>query len=78
MTLKDFKDKLDTLVGENGVALSGGQKQRILQELYQPNILIFDDSLSSLDVKTERNIITRLYDYRKNMTNIISHRISIV
>lgn len=66
--IEGFKDKLDTLVGENGVSLSGGQKQRIniaRAVIAQPNILIFDDSLSALDVKTEKNIIERLYENRK-------------
>lgn len=86
LILKDiegFKDKLDTLVGENGVSLSGGQKQRIniaRAVIAQPNILIFDDSLSALDVKTEKKyLIERLYENRKIRINIIiSHRISSV
>ncbi|WP_067322758.1 ABC transporter ATP-binding protein [Streptobacillus felis] len=77
-----FKDGIDTLVGENGVSLSGGQKQRLSIAraiINNPEILIFDDSLSALDIKTEKNIIKRLNENRKGKTNIIvSHRISSV
>lgn len=80
--IKGFKDGLDTLVGENGISLSGGQKQRLSIAraiISNPNILIFDDSLSALDIRTEKNIIKRLNEIRKGKTNIIiSHRITSV
>ncbi|WP_064580339.1 ABC transporter ATP-binding protein [Streptobacillus moniliformis] len=80
--IKGFKKGVDTLVGENGIALSGGQKQRLSIAraiINNPEILIFDDSLSALDIKTEKNIIRRLNENRKGKTNIIvSHRISSV
>ncbi|MEJ5307939.1 MAG: ABC transporter ATP-binding protein [candidate division WOR-3 bacterium] len=78
--LKDFKDGLDTLVGEKGVTLSGGQKQRLCIAralVRKPRILILDDALSAVDTNTEKEILKNLYTYSKNITTIvISHRIS--
>ncbi|MEO0236855.1 MAG: ABC transporter ATP-binding protein [candidate division WOR-3 bacterium] len=78
--LKDFKDGLDTLVGEKGVTLSGGQKQRLCIAralVRKPRILILDDALSAVDTNTEKEILKNLYIYSKNITTIvISHRIS--
>lgn len=75
-----FKDGIETKVGENGISLSGGQKQRLSIAralITNPNILILDDSLSALDVNTEKNIIKNIKENRKDKTNIIvSHRIS--
>lgn len=73
-----FKEKYDTLVGERGVMLSGGQKQRICIAralIKEPNILIFDDSLSALDTETEENILQNIEDEIKSCTSlIITHR----
>uniref|UniRef100_A0A7C3J5P4 ABC transporter ATP-binding protein n=1 Tax=candidate division WOR-3 bacterium TaxID=2052148 RepID=A0A7C3J5P4_UNCW3 len=78
--LKDFKDGLNTLVGERGVTLSGGQKQRLCIAralVRKPKILILDDALSAVDTNTEKEILKNLYNYSKNITTIvISHRIS--
>ncbi|MEO0288161.1 MAG: ABC transporter ATP-binding protein [candidate division WOR-3 bacterium] len=78
--LKDFKEGLDTLVGEKGVTLSGGQKQRLCIAralVRKPRILILDDALSAVDTNTEKEILKNLYTYSKNITTIvISHRIS--
>ena len=69
----------DTLVGERGVTLSGGQKQRISIAralIKEPQIMIFDDSLSAVDTKTENQIINNLYTVLDNKTAIlITHRI---
>lgn len=78
--IEEFENGFDTMIGERGVTLSGGQKQRLAISralLTNPNILILDDALSSVDTKTEKNILHDLIKTRKNKTTIIiSHRIS--
>lgn len=73
-----FKDQYETTVGERGVMLSGGQKQRICIAralIKNPNIIIFDDSLSALDTETEQNILENIERKIKNSTSIIiTHR----
>lgn len=75
-------NKLETIVGEKGVALSGGQKQRLSIAralLKNPEILLLDDSLSAVDSKTETAIIENIQRLRNNKTTIIStHRLSAV
>jgi len=74
----EFKDEYKTLVGERGVMLSGGQKQRICIAralIKDPNIIIFDDSLSALDTETEQNILENIDAKIHNATSIIiTHR----
>lgn len=80
--LQNLKKGIDSFVGEGGVSLSGGQKQRISLAralLNNPEILILDDSLSAVDANTEKNILERMREYRKDKTNIIiSHRIAAI
>ena len=79
-TVRKLDGGLDTVVGERGVTLSGGQKQRtaIAQTLMRkPPILIFDDSLSALDTRTDEALRRALKAYKGNATVIlISHRIT--
>ncbi len=74
-----FSEKYDTMIGERGVTLSGGQKQRISIAralIKQPNLVIFDDCLSAVDARTEKEIIGNLNAYLQNKTAIIiTHRI---
>jgi ATP-binding cassette subfamily B protein len=71
-----------TLVGERGITLSGGQRQRVALAralAADPQILILDDSLSSVDAETERTILTRLRPILAGRTSIlISHRVAAV
>jgi len=74
----ELPEKLDTIVGKNGTKLSGGQRQRLSIArvlLDKPNVIIFDESTSSLDTNTEDKLLTALDKYIKNKTIItIAHR----
>jgi ATP-binding cassette subfamily B protein len=78
--IMSFEDGYDTVVGERGVTLSGGQKQRVAIAralVGDSDVLIFDDSLSAVDTKTDAAIRSALTERRKNVTTIIiSHRIT--
>lgn len=80
--IEEFKDKYETLIGEKGVSLSGGQKQRISIAraiVKDPKILVLDDSVSAVDVKTEETILHNIQKNRKGKTTIlIASRVSTV
>lgn len=67
----------DTLVGPRGVRLSGGQLQRAAAArmfLRQPELLVFDDLSSALDVETERILWERLFARQDTTCLVVSHR----
>ena len=72
----------ETIVGERGITLSGGQKQRtaIARALIrQPEILLFDDALSAVDVRTEATILENLRrQFGRRTVVVVSHRVSAV
>lgn len=74
--------KLDTIVGENGINLSGGQIQRlgIARALYRDSqILIFDESTSSLDPLTENDFMKTVNKIKGDRVILfISHKISLL
>jgi ATP-binding cassette, subfamily B, multidrug efflux pump len=77
--IMQFADGYKTMIGERGVTLSGGQKQRISIAralIKDPQFVIFDDCLSAVDAKTEKEILTNLNQYLDDKTAIIiTHRI---
>jgi ATP-binding cassette subfamily B protein len=77
----NFRDGLDTLVGEKGVSLSGGQKQRLSIAralLPNPRILLLDDPLSAVDAGREEEVLGELGKYYADRTVlIVSHRLSV-
>lgn len=77
-----FPAGLDTRVGERGIALSGGQKQRATLAraiLADPEYLILDDCLSSVDSQTEQRILHGFESVLRNKTCIlVSHRMAAV
>ena len=77
--IANFSGQYDTMIGERGVTLSGGQKQRITIAralIKDSNIVVFDDCLSAVDARTEKEIISNLSDYLHQKTAIIiTHRI---
>ena len=80
--IESFPKQFDTILGERGINLSGGQKQRAAISravIREPKILILDDALSSVDTKTEAEILAGLKNVMKKRTSIIiSHRISTI
>ncbi len=75
-----FQEGYDTPVGEKGVTLSGGQKQRVAiarTVLSGAPVLIFDDSLSAVDMATDLSIRTRLKNLDSSQTILlITHRVA--
>jgi ATP-binding cassette subfamily B protein len=75
----NFHDQFETMVGERGVTLSGGQKQRISIArglIKDPRLIIFDDCLSAVDSRTEKEILTNLTRFLNDRTAlVITHRI---
>jgi len=78
--IEKMPDGINTIIGEKGIDLSGGQKQRVTISrafLNQSNIVIFDDTFSALDNKTEESLLHNIKNLTDNKTCIIiSNRIS--
>lgn len=80
--ISEFAEGYKTVLGERGVTVSGGQKQRISIAralMKNASVLILDDSVSAVDVKTEKVILKNLRDLRKGKTTIlIAHRVTTI
>lgn len=76
----NLPQKLNTNVGEGGSLLSGGQKQRLALArtiITDPEIYIFDEATSNIDVESEEKVWESIYKLSKNKTVIvISHRLA--
>ena len=80
--IENLPNKLNTMVGENGIKLSGGEKQRIsiARALIRKSpLLVFDEATSMLDNDTEDKIISILLkSFRDRTIILIAHRLSTV
>ena len=76
--LEQLDDDLETMVGAHGVKLSGGQAQRTAAArmfIREPELLVFDDLSSALDVETERQLWERIFASGNETTClVVSHR----
>lgn len=78
--ISEMQEGIHTVIGEKGIDLSGGQKQRVVISrafLNNSNIVIFDDTFSALDNRTEQHVLNNIKKLTKDKTCIIiSNRIS--
>jgi ATP-binding cassette subfamily B protein len=76
--LEGMTDGLDTMVGPLGMRLSGGQVQRAAAArmfVRDPELLVFDDLSSALDVDTEKTLWERLFaEHAESTALVVSHR----
>ena len=81
-TILEQKNKLDTIVGRNGIRLSGGQRQRLAiarMILTDPKVVILDEATSALDTATEEKLHKALETFLQGRTTlIIAHRLSAI
>jgi ATP-binding cassette, subfamily C, bacterial len=81
-TIEQLPNKLDTIVGRQGIRLSGGQRQRLAiarMVLSEPKVVILDEATSALDAETEYHLHTALANFLSNKTTIIvAHRLSAI
>lgn len=73
--IQNLPGKYHFVVGEGGGFLSGGQRQRLMlaRALLKKNanILLFDETLSALDVRTRERVVKNIYDFSQGKTTII-------
>jgi ATP-binding cassette subfamily B protein len=75
--ISEFEHGLDTVLGAKGVKISGGQRQRTAAArmfVRDPELLIFDDISSALDVETEHMLWDRVFDQNGATCLAVSHR----
>jgi ATP-binding cassette subfamily B protein len=75
--LDELENGLETMVGPKGVKLSGGQIQRTAAArmfVREPELLVFDDLSSALDVETERTLWDRVFERSGTTCLVVSHR----
>jgi len=74
-------NKLNTMVGEQGVQISGGQRQRIgiARALYnEPDVVIFDEATSSLDGVSEKRIMETIENLQTKLVILVAHRLNTI
>jgi ATP-binding cassette subfamily B protein len=75
--LAELEHGLETMLGAKGVKISGGQRQRTAAArmfVRDPELLVFDDLSSALDVETERTLWERVFEQRDSTCLVVSHR----
>jgi ATP-binding cassette subfamily B protein len=73
----ELEHGLLTMLGAKGVKISGGQRQRTAAArmfVHDPELLVFDDLSSALDVETERTLWERVFEHRDATCLVVSHR----
>jgi ATP-binding cassette subfamily B protein len=80
--INEMEEKFNSMISQNAVNISGGQKQRISiarSIVDTPEIMLFDDSFSALDYKTDGKLRKELFSkYKKSTKIIVASRVSTI
>lgn len=80
--LRNSREGLETILGENGLNLSGGQRQRLgiaRALLTRPRLIVLDEATSALDAVTEQEIAKTIEDLHGSVTLVVvAHRLATV
>ena len=77
--LEHFDDGLDHMIAQGGYTLSGGERQKIAlarMELYDPPVIIFDESFANIDLKTTKRLIDNITSKSEKTIIVVAHQIS--
>ena len=77
--LERYDDGLDHMIAQGGQTLSGGERQKIAlarMELFDPQVVIFDESYANLDKETTQRLIDLAVANKQRTVILISHQIS--
>lgn len=77
--LERYEDGLNHVIGQGGETLSGGERQKIAlarMELFNPAIVIFDESFANLDADTARRLIELVLSKKERTVIVVAHQIS--
>ena len=77
--LDHFDDGLDHMIAQGGYTLSGGERQKIAlarMELYDPPVIIFDESFANIDLKTTKRLIDNITSKSEKTIIVVAHQIS--
>src|SRR5262245_36539307 len=80
--VEELPEKIDTILGEQGVRLSGGQRQRVALArafYHDRDLIVLDEATSALDVDTEHDIVQAIDSLKGRKTLVVvAHRLSLV
>ncbi|MRJ02331.1 MAG: ABC transporter ATP-binding protein [Epsilonproteobacteria bacterium] len=80
--VRELPQGLESKVGREGISLSGGERQRIALArviLREPQVIIFDEATSAIDIETERRIFSEMEEFLQERTTIwVAHRPSTI
>ncbi len=77
--IKNYSDGINHTISQNGHILSGGERQKIAlarMELYNPPVVIFDESFANIDYKTTKKLVNKIIENKERTVILVGHQLS--